>query len=450
MEKYLPSISIQRDEGDAHMTEQYNGFSTIAIHAGHSPDRDTKSRAVPLYQTTSYTFDDTAHAADLFGLRQFGNIYTRIMNPTTDVLEQRLAALEGGVAALAVASGQAAETLTVVTLAKAGDEIVASTDLYGGTVSLFTHTLPKLGIKVRFVPPGDLSAWESAVTDKTKAFFLESIGNPKLEILDIEKIADIGQKNGIPLIVDNTVTSPYLLNPIAHGAAIVVHSATKFIGGHGTSIGGVIVDSGRFDWAGSGRFPDFLAPEPAYHGLKFHETFGNLTFILRARVLGLRDMGAALSPFNAWMFLQGLETLSLRMERHSENALKVAKHLEAHRCVEWVRYPGLSSSPTYHLKEKYLPKGQGALVGFGIRGGKAAAMKFIESCKIFSHLANIGDAKSLVIHPASTTHEQLTPEEQLASGVTPDYIRLSIGIEDIEDIIADLDQALNACDTCAV
>ena len=432
------------------MTEYLKGFSTRAIHAGHSPDQDTKSRAVPLYQTTSYTFDDTAHAADLFGLRQFGNIYTRIMNPTTDVLEQRLAALEGGVGALAVASGQAAETLTILTLAQAGDEIVASTDLYGGTVSLFAHTLPKLGIKVRFVSPGDMAAWESAVTDKTKAFFVESIGNPKLEILDIEKIANIGKKSGIPLVVDNTVTTPYLLNPIAHGAAIVVHSATKFIGGHGTSIGGIIVDSGKFDWAGSGRFAAFLEPDPAYHGLKFHETFGNLTFILRARVLGLRDMGAALSPFNAWTFLQGLETLSLRMERHSENALKVAKYLEEHSCVEWVRYPGLSSSPTHDLRDRYLPKGQGALLGFGIRGGKDAAVKFIESCQLFSHLANIGDAKSLVIHPASTTHEQLTPEEQLASGVTPDYIRLSVGIEDIEDILADLEQALNACDTCAV
>ena len=427
------------------MTESFNGFSTIAIHAGHSPDQDTKSRAVPLYQTTSYTFDDTAHAADLFGLRQFGNIYTRIMNPTTDVLEQRMAALEGGVAALAVASGQAAETLTILTLAQAGDEIVASTDLYGGTVSLFSHTLPKLGIKVRFVPPDDFSAWESAVTDKTKAFFVEGIGNPKLEILDIEGIAAIGKKNGIPLIVDNTVTTPYLLNPIAHGAAIVVHSATKFIGGHGTSIGGIIVDSGQFDWAGSGRFQAFLEPDPAYHGLKFHETFGDLTFILRARVLGLRDMGAALSPFNSWTFLQGLETLSLRMERHSDNALKVAKYLEEHRCIEWVRYPGLASSPTYPLREKYLPKGQGALVGFGIRGGKETAVQFIENCKLFSHLANIGDAKSLVIHPASTTHEQLTPEEQLASGVTPDFVRLSVGIENIEDIIADLEQALDAC-----
>ena len=424
------------------MSDQYKGFATQAIHAGHSPDQDTNSRAVPLYQTTSYTFDDTAHAADLFGLRKFGNIYTRIMNPTTDVLEQRVAALEGGAAALAVASGQAAETLTILTLAQAGDEIVSSTDLYGGSVSLFTHTLSRLGIAVKFVPPGDFDAWEAAVSDKTKAFFVESIGNPKLEIIDLEKIAAIGKNHGIPLVVDNTVTTPYLLNPIANGAAIVVHSATKFIGGHGTSIGGLIVDSGQFDWVGSGRFPSFLEPDPAYHGLKFHETFGNLTFILRARVLGLRDMGAAMSPFNAWNFIQGLETLALRMERHSENGLKVAQFLESHTCVEWVRYPGLESSPTYHLKETYLPKGQGALVGFGIRGGQAAAVKFIESCQLFSHLANIGDAKSLVIHPASTTHEQLSEAEQRAARVTPDFVRLSVGIEDIDDIIADLDQAL--------
>jgi O-acetylhomoserine (thiol)-lyase len=425
------------------MTDTYKGFATQAIHGGHTPDSDTHSRAVPLYQTTSYTFDDTAHAADLFGLRKFGNIYTRIMNPTTDVLEQRVAALEGGVGALAVASGQAAETLTILTLAQAGDEIVASTELYGGTVSLFTHTLPKLGIRVRFVAPGDFNGWEQAVNAKTKAFFVESIGNPKLDIVDLAKIAAIGKAQGVPLVVDNTVTTPYLLRPFDHGAAIVVHSATKFIGGHGTSIGGIIVDSGKFDWAGSGRFASFLEPDPAYHGLKFHEAFGSLTFILRARVLGLRDMGAAISPFNAWLLLQGLETLALRMERHSANGLAVARWLEKHSCVAWVRYPGLASSPTYKFKEKYLPKGQGALVGFGIRGGQTAAVKFIESCKLFSHLANIGDAKSLVIHPASTTHEQLTPEEQRAAGVTSDFIRLSVGIEDIEDILADLDQALN-------
>jgi O-acetylhomoserine (thiol)-lyase len=425
------------------MTDIYKGFATQAIHGGHTPDSDTRSRAVPLYQTTSYTFDDTAHAADLFGLRKFGNIYTRIMNPTTDVLEKRVAALEGGVGALAVASGQAAETLTILTLAQAGDEIVASTDLYGGTVSLFAHTLPKLGIRVRFVAPSDFNGWEQAVNEKTKAFFVESIGNPKLDIVDLAKIAAIGKARGVPLVVDNTVTTPYLLRPFEHGAAIVVHSATKFIGGHGTSIGGLIVDSGQFDWAGSGRFASFTDPDPAYHGLKFHDAFGNMTFILRARVLGLRDMGAAISPFNAWLLLQGLETLALRMERHSDNGLAVARWLENHSCVAWVRYPGLASSPTFALKEKYLPKGQGALVGFGIRGGREAAIKFIESCKLFSHLANIGDAKSLVIHPASTTHEQLSEEEQRAAGVTPDFIRLSVGIEDIQDILADLNQALN-------
>ena len=431
------------------MSENTNGFATTAIHAGHTPDPSTHARAIPLYQTTSYTFEDTAHAADLFGLRQFGNIYTRIMNPTTDAFEQRIAALEGGVAALAVASGQAAETLSILTLAQAGDEIVASTDLYGGTVSLFTHTLKRLGITVRYVSPDDYGAWEAAITPATRAFFIETIGNPKLEVIDIERIAEIGKRHGVPLIVDNTVTTPYLTRPIEHGAAIVVHSATKFIGGHGTSIGGVIVDSGTFDWEGSGRFPSFVEPEPAYHGLKFVETFGNLAFILRARVIGLRDMGAALSPFNSWLFLQGLETLHLRMARHSENALAVAEFLEKHSCVTWVRYPGLASSPTYDLVEKYLPRGQGALVGFGIQGGTEAAKGFIESLGLFSHLANIGDAKSLVIHPASTTHEQLSREEQEAAGVTQDFIRLSIGIEEEKDIIGDLDQALEKGVACS-
>lgn len=426
------------------MTDLIKGFATKAIHSGQEPDPQTRSRAVPLYQTTSYTFEDTAHAADLFGLRQFGNIYTRIMNPTTDVLEKRIADLEGGVGALAVASGQAAETLALLTLAKTGDEIVASTDLYGGTVSLFTHTFSKLGIQVRFVAPGDMEGWERALSDRTRAFFIETIGNPKLDIVDIETIAGIGRRNGIPTVVDNTVTTPYLTRPFDFGAAIVIHSATKFIGGHGTSIGGLIVDSGTFDWAGSGRFPDFVEPDPAYHGLRFVETFGNMAFILRARVLGLRDMGAAASPFNSWMFIQGLETLHLRMARHSENALAVARFLENHQCVEWVRYPGLESSHTYSLKGKYLPRGQGALVGFGIRGGRASAIRFIERLKLFSHLANIGDAKSLVIHPASTTHEQLSEDERQAAGVTPDFIRLSVGIEDIDDILADLDQALQA------
>ena len=432
------------------MNDYIRGFATKAIHAGHTPDPTTHSRAVPLYQTSSYTFDNTQHAADLFGLREFGNIYTRIMNPTNDVFEKRIAELEGGVGALAVASGQAAETLTILTLAQAGDEIVASAELYGGTVSLFSHTLKKMGITARFVSPHDLDAWEAAVTDRTKAFFVETIGNPKLDIIDIAAIAGIGKRHGVPLVVDSTVTTPFLLRPIDHGAAIVIHSATKFICGHGTSIGGVIVDGGNFDWAGSGRFPDFVEPDPAYHGLKFVETFGNLAFILRARVLGLRDMGAALSPFNAWTFLQGLETLHLRMQRHSENGLAVACFLENHTCVDWVRYPGLESSPTYHLVDRYLPDGQGALVGFGIKGGQASAVKFIESLKLISHLANIGDAKSLVIHPASTTHEQLTEAEQRAAGVTPDFIRLSIGIEDIQDILDDLENALTTGVECGI
>lgn len=432
------------------MNDYIRGFATRAIHAGHTPDPTTHSRAVPLYQTSSYTFDSTRHAADLFGLREFGNIYTRIMNPTTDVFEKRIAALEGGVGALAVASGQAAETLTILTLAQAGDEIVASAELYGGTVSLFSHTLKKMGITVRFVSPHDLDAWEAAVSDRTKAFFVETIGNPKLDIIDIAAIAAIGKRHGIPLVVDNTVTTPFLLRPIDHGAAIVLHSATKFICGHGTSIGGVVVDAGNFDWAGSGRFPDFVNPDPAYHGLKFVETFGSMAFILRARVLGLRDMGAALSPFNAWTFLQGLETLHLRMQRHSENGLAVARFLENHSCVSWVRYPGLESSPTYNLVEKYLPSGQGALVGFGIKGGQSSAVKFIESLGLISHLANIGDAKSLVIHPASTTHEQLSEAEQQAAGVTPDFIRLSIGIEDIQDILDDLENALTAGVACGI
>jgi len=432
------------------MNRFFKGFATQAVHAGHTPDPTTRSRAVPLYQTSSYTFESARHAANLFSLREFGNIYTRIMNPTTDVLEQRVTMLEGGVGALAVASGQAAETLTLLTLAQTGDEIVASAELYGGTISLFAHTLKKMGITVRFVAPHDMGAWEAAINDRTKALFVETIGNPKLDIIDLATIATIGKRRGVPLVVDNTVTTPYLTRPIDHGAAIVIHSATKFIGGHGTSIGGIIVDSGAFDWAASGRFTDFVDPDPAYHGLKFVETFGNMAFILRARVLGLRDMGAAMSPFNAWTFLQGLETLHLRMQRHSENGLAVARYLENHDCVDWVRYPGLESSPTHHLVDTYLPQGQGALVGFGIKGGQAAAVKCIESLELFSHLANIGDAKSLVIHPASTTHEQLSPAEQQAAGVTPDFIRLSVGIEDIHDIIADLDNALTTGVACKV
>ena len=419
-----------------------HGFATRALHAGQTPDPTTHARAVPIYQTTSYSFEDTADAADLFALKKFGNIYTRIMNPTNAVLEQRIADLEGGIGGLAMASGQAAETLTILTLAGAGDEIVSATDLYGGTVSLFTHSLANLGITVKFVPSSDTDTWERAITDRTRAFYVESIGNPMLDIVDLGVLADLGRKHGIPLVVDNTVTTPYLLRPFEHGAAVVVHSATKFIGGHGTSIGGLIVDSGKFDWAGSGRFPHFTEPDPAYHGLRFVETFGEMAFILRARVIGLRDFGGAMSPFNAWLFLQGLETLQLRMERHSANGLGVAKFLEGHPDVEWVRYPGLASSPTATLKDKYIPLGQGAIVGFGIKGGSDAAIRFIEGLELFSHLANIGDAKSLVIHPASTTHQQLTEEEQRAAGVTPDFIRLSVGIEDLDDIIADLDQAI--------
>jgi len=428
--------------------ERFSGFATRALHAGQDPDPTTNSRAVPIYQTTSYVFNDTDHAANLFALKIPGNIYTRIMNPTNDVLEKRITDLEGGVGALAVASGQSAQTVALLTLANTGDEIVSSTDLYGGTVSLFTHTFRKLGITVKYVPPGDFDAWENAITDKTKALYAETIGNPKLDIIDLESIAAVGKRHGIPLVVDNTVTTPYLTRPFEFGAAVVVHSATKFIGGHGTSIGGIIVDSGAFDWAGSGRFPQFVEPEPAYHGLRFVESFGNLAFIARARVIGLRDLGPAMSPFNAFLFIQGIETLSLRMEKHSRNGLAVARFLENHRCVSWVRYPGLESSPTFGLKDKYLPKGQGALVGFGIRGDKATAIRFIESVELFSHLANIGDAKSLVIHPASTTHQQLTDEEQLEAGVTPDFIRLSVGIEDEADIIADLDHALRSAAAC--
>jgi O-acetylhomoserine (thiol)-lyase len=419
------------------------GFETLALHGGYQPDPTTNARAVPLYQTTSYVFDNTEHAADLFALKRFGNIYTRLMNPTTDVLEKRIAALEGGVAALAVASGQAAITTTVLTLCRAGDEIVASTDLYGGTVSLFQFTLPRFGITVKFVPPNDPDAWEAAITDKTKLLYAESLGNPKLQVVDLAAIARIGDRYGLPLVVDNTVPTPALSRPIEHGAAIVIHSATKFIGGHGTSIGGLIVDSGKFDWQASGRFPDFTEPDPAYHGLKFWETFGALTFILRARVLNLRDMGAALSPFNAWLFIQGLETLSLRIRKHSENALRVARFLESHPAVRWVNYPGLESSPTRNLNEKYFPSGHyGALVGFGIQGGSEAAIRLINATQLASHLANIGDARTLIIHPASTTHSQLEEAELLASGVTPDFIRLSVGLEEADDIIRDLDQAL--------
>ena len=417
-------------------------FNTLAVHAGQIPDPTTHARAVPIYQTTSYTFDDAGHAARLFALQEFGNIYTRLMNPTTDVLEKRVAALEGGAAALATASGQAAETLAILTLAQAGDEIISTTSLYGGTYNLFHYTLPKLGINVRFVDADDFDGIRAAINVKTKAIYSETVGNPKLDIIDIEQLAAIAREHKLPLIIDNTTPSPALARPLEWGADIIVTSATKFLGGHGTSIGGVIVDGGKFDWAASGRFPDFTAPDPSYHGVSYTEAFGPLAFILKARVQGLRDTGACLSPFNAFLLLQGIETLHLRMERHSDNALAVAAFLAAHPQVEWVNYPGLESSPYYERAQKYLPTGAGALVTFGIRGGFEAGKRFIESLQLFSLLANIGDAKSLVIHPASTTHQQLNETEQRATGVTPELIRLSVGIEDARDILADLDRAL--------
>lgn len=417
-------------------------FDTLAIHGGQSPDAATNARAVPIYQTTSYVFDDADHAARLFALKEFGNIYSRIMNPTNDVFERRIAALEGGAAALAAASGQAAETLAIMTLANAGDEIVSTNSLYGGTYNLFRYTLPKLGISVKFADARDYDGIRSAITERTKAIYSETIGNPNLDVTDIEALAEIAHANRLPLILDNTSVSPALCRPIAWGADIVVNSATKFIGGHGTSIGGVIIDGGKFDWKASGRFPDFVNPDPSYHGVSFTEAFGPLAFILKARVQGLRDTGACLAPFNAFLLLQGVETLHLRMERHSQNGLAVAKFLKTHPGVEWVNYPGLEDNRNYALAQKYLPKGAGALVTFGIKGGYEAGKKFINSLSLFSLLANIGDAKSLVIHPASTTHQQLTEAEQRATGVTPELIRLSVGIEDVQDILADLDSAL--------
>jgi O-acetylhomoserine (thiol)-lyase len=417
-------------------------IGTLSVHAGQEPDPTTGSRAVPIYQTTSYLFKDADHAARLFGLQEFGNIYTRIMNPTTDVFEKRLAALEGGAAALATASGQAAETLAITTLAGAGDEIVSTTSLYGGTYNLFHYTLPRLGITVRFVDADDFDGLRAAINSKTRAVYTETLGNPKLDIVDIEKLASIAHQAGVPLMIDNTAPSPILCRPIEWGADIVVESATKFIGGHGTSIGGVIVDGGKFDWKASGRFRDFVEPDPSYHGLSYVDAFGPVAFILKARVQGLRDTGAAMSPFNAFLFLQGLETLHLRMERHSQNALAVATHLASHPGIEWVNYPGLSSSKYYARAKKYLPDGQSSLITFGIKGGFEAGKKLINSLKLFSLLANIGDAKSLVIHPASTTHSQLTVEEQKDTGVTPELVRLSVGIEDVRDILADLNDAI--------
>jgi O-acetylhomoserine (thiol)-lyase len=422
------------------------GFETLALHVGQeSPDPATRARAVPIYQTTSYVFEDDNDAADLFALKKFGNIYSRIMNPTQDVFEKRLAALEGGVGALATASGQAAEFLAIINIANAGDDIVSSASLYGGTYNLFSQTLPRLGITTHFVDGRDPENFRKAITPRTRALYAETLGNPRLDTLDFRAVADIAHEAGVPLIVDNTLASPYLVNPLKHGADIVVHSATKFIGGHGTSIGGVIVDGGSFDWAASGKFPGLIEPDPSYHGVQYVEAFGPLAYILKARVQLLRDLGPAVSPFNSWLFLQGLETLALRMERHSTNAQRVAFFLEQHPAVEWVFYPGLESHPQHEIARKYFHRGAyGAIVGFGIKGGLEAGRKFVNTVQLFSLLANVGDARSLVIHPASTTHAQLSPEEQVATGVTPDFVRLSIGIESIDDILADLDQALKA------
>lgn len=422
-------------------TEKTLGFDTLCLHAGQEPDPTTGSRAVTIYQTSSYAFKNSEHAANLFALKEFGNIYTRIMNPTQDVFEKRVAALEGGIGALATSSGQAAITFAILNIAGAGDEIVASSSLYGGTYNLFAVTLPKLGINVKFVDSSNPENYRAAVTDKTKAFFGETLGNPRIDVLDIEAVANIAHEVGVPLIIDNTFATPYLCKPIDFGADIVVHSTTKFIGGHGTSIGGIIVDSGKFNWD-NGRFPGLTTPDPSYHGVNYYEALGGLAYIIKARVQLMRDLGACVSPFNAFMFLQGLETLSLRMERHVENALAIAKFLQEHPSVTWVNYPGLSENSEYQKAQKYLPKGAGAILTFGIKGGVEAGKKFIDSLEIFSHLANVGDAKSLVIHPASTTHQQLTEEQQIASGVLPEMVRLSVGIESIEDLKADLDQAL--------
>lgn len=418
-------------------------FATLAVHAGQEPDPTTGARAVPIYQTTSYNFRDADHAAALFGLEESGNIYTRIMNPTVDVFEKRMAALEGGVGALGTSSGAAAITLAILNIAGAGDEIVSSSSLYGGTYNLFHHTLAKIGIQVRFVDVSVPDNFRRAVTDKTKAFYLETIGNPKVDVPDIEEIARIAHESGAPLIVDNTFATPYLCRPIEFGADIILHSATKFIGGHGTSIGGVIVDSGRFDWS-NGKFPGLSEPDPSYNGIQYIKAFGKLAYITKARVQLMRDIGACMSPFNAFLFLQGLESLHLRMERHSSNALAAAHYLSKHPAVSWVSYPGLSGDQSFLNAQQYLPKGAGAILAFGVKGGRKAGQILVNSVKLFSLLANVGDAKSLIIHPASTTHQQLTPEQQLSSGVSEDLVRLSIGIEDIADIIADLEQALTS------
>ncbi|HEX4165625.1 MAG TPA: O-acetylhomoserine aminocarboxypropyltransferase/cysteine synthase family protein [Bryobacteraceae bacterium] len=417
------------------------GFNTRALHAGYDPDPSTHARAVPIYQSTSFTFEDSDHAARLFALQEFGNIYTRIMNPTSAVLEERIASLEGGAAALALASGQAAQFLTLCTIASPGDEIVSASTLYGGTYTQFDVTMRRLGYDFKFVEPDDPENFRKAITPKTRLLYAETISNPRSNVLDLAAVARIAHDNGIPFIVDNTFATPYVTRPIEHGADIVLHSLTKFIGGHGTSIGGIIVDSGKFPW-NNGRFPLFTEPSLAYHGMKFWETFGAISFIIKARVEGLRDVGPCVSPFNSFLFLQGVETLGMRMDRHLSNALAVAQHLEKHKAVAWVKYASLPSSPYRALAEKYTPKGAGAVFSFGVKGGFEAGKSFINKLKIFSHLANVGDTRSLVIHPASTTHQQLGLAEQEAAGVLPELIRLSVGLEDLDDLIWDLEQAL--------
>ncbi len=419
------------------------GFSTLSVHAGQEPDPATGSRAVPIYQTTSYVFDDTDHAADLFALDEPGNIYSRIMNPTNEVLEERMAALEGGVGALAVSSGQSAETISILNIARQGQEIVSGSSLYGGTYNLFAHTLPRYGVEVKFADSHEPESFQENINEKTRALYIETIGNPRLDVPNIEKIAEIAHNAGVPLIVDNTFATPYLCRPIEHGADIVIHSTTKFIGGHGTSIGGIIVDSGNFDWE-TFDYPELSEPDPSYHGIVYTDHFGEAAYIAKARVQLLRDLGSCLSPFNSFLFLQGLETLELRMEKHCQNAQKVAEFLEQHEEVSWVNYPGLKNHITHETAKQYLNKGFGAILTFGVKGGKQKGVEFIEDLQLISHLANVGDAKSLAIHPASTTHQQLDEDEQEKSGVTPDMIRLSIGIENSEDIIADLDQALTS------
>ncbi len=417
------------------------GFNTRALHAGYDPDPTTHARAVPIYQSTSFTFDDTEHAARLFGLQEFGNIYTRIMNPTTAVLETRVASLENGAAALALSSGQAAQFLTLSTIACPGDEIVSATTLYGGTYTQFDVTMRRLGFDFKFVEPDDPANFRKAITPKTRLIYAETISNPRSNIMDIEAVAKIAHEHGIPLVVDNTFATPYVTRPIDYGADVVVHSLTKFIGGHGTSIGGMIVDSGKFPW-NNGNFPHFTDPSPAYHGMKFWDAFGNISFIIKARVEGLRDIGPCISPFNSFLFLQGVETLGMRMQRHLSNALTVAQYLEKHPKVDWIKYASLAGNQYFELAQRYTPKGAGAVFSFGLRDGYEAGKRFINNLKIFSHLANVGDARSLVIHPASTTHQQLGLAEQKSAGVTPELIRLSIGLEDVEDLIWDIEQAL--------